>query len=232
MGIAWGFSYYYTEYLFLKNKIEATNLFKLYIGVFFSSWVGAKIFFLLFSAKEKISQYISADYFWLGGGFVFYGGLIFGLSYYFIYTLKFKKFEFSKSYLLVPGLIFGHAIGRIGCFFTGCCYGSQCSLPWAFQFNDVPRHPVQLYEAIGLIIIGAFSLKWIERKNQNEIIVKKYLIYYSFLRFAIEFFRGDTVRGVYWIHLSTSQIISILIILLVFASNRIFKGQNRFFFNI
>ncbi len=209
MGLAWGVGFYLTQFLFEKNHQDATGLLKLFIGIFITSWLGAKVFFLLFSSKHKVYQYIYADYFWLGGGFVFYGGLIFGLVFYVIYSLWLKKFNFEESYLLVPGLIFGHAVGRIGCFFTGCCYGSQCDLPWKVFMDGEYRHPVQLYEAFSLLILGYFSLKWVQSRKQNLYVVTNYLIYYSIIRFIVELFRGDEIRGIYWLSMSTSQFISI-----------------------
>ncbi len=209
MGLAWGIGYYLSKFLFEKYKEDSSNLLKLYAGVFVSAWIGAKVFFLIFSSQHKVYQYLYADYFWLGGGFVFYGGLIFGLIFYLIYSVWLKKFKFEKSYLLIPGLIFGHAVGRMGCFLTGCCYGNQCDLPWAVKMDGVFRHPVQLYEAFALFGLGYLSLRWIARQKTNLYIVTQYLIIYSMLRFVLEFFRGDEVRGVFFLSLSTSQFISI-----------------------
>jgi phosphatidylglycerol:prolipoprotein diacylglycerol transferase len=217
MGLAWGIGYYFTQYLFNKHHEDSSKLLKLYMGIFISAWLGAKSFFLYFSAQDKIIQYLYADYFWLGGGFVFYGGLIFGLIFYLIYSLWRKKFNFKKSYLLIPGLAFGHAVGRVGCFLTGCCYGSQCDLPWAISMHGESRHPVQLYEAIALLLLGYLTLWWIKKKKSNADIITNYLMLYSVVRFIIEFFRGDEVRGVFWfwLSLSTSQLISFALFVLV-----------------
>lgn len=208
MGLAWGVGFYLTLYLFEKNRADPSALLKLYLGLFVSAWVGAKAFFLLFSSQSRALQYVYADYFWFGGGFVFYGGLLFGLTFYLIYTLVFKKFSIKKSYLLIPGLIFGHAIGRVGCFLTGCCYGRVCDLPWKVYMDGAYRHPVQLYEAFALFLLGYFSLRWIKGKK-NLFVFTNYLLSYSVIRFFLEFFRGDDVRGVLWFQLSTSQNISI-----------------------
>jgi len=209
MGLSWGVGYYLTRYLFEKKKETTAGLIPLFLGIFISSWIGAKVFFLIFSSQNKIYQYMYADYFWLGGGFVFYGGLIFALAFYLIYSLYLKKFSFKKSYLLAPGLIFGHAIGRVGCFLTGCCYGSQCDLPWKVFMDGDYRHPVQLYEAIALFILGYFSLKWVDHEEAHKKVLSNYLLYYSVIRFVVEFFRGDEVRGIFWLSLSTSQLVSI-----------------------
>lgn len=221
MGLSWGVGYFLTRYLFEKKNEDTSGLMSLFVGVFIFAWIGAKIFFLLFSSKNKIYQYMYADYFWLGGGFVFYGGLIFGLLFYLIYSLYFKKFDYKKSYLLAPGLIFGHAIGRVGCFLTGCCYGSQCDLPWKVFMDGSFRHPVQLYEAIALFVLGFFSLKWVEHEEAHKKVLSNYLLYYSMIRFAVEFFRGDEIRGIYWFALSTSQLVSVaLFVIAVFLKFR------------
>lgn len=209
MGLAWGVGFYLTRYLFEKFNLDTKPLIPLFTGVFITSWVGAKVFFLAVSSQHKVYQYLYADSFWLGGGFVFYGGLIFALIFYFIYSLWLKKFPFEESRFLAPGLVFGHAIGRIGCFFTGCCYGSQCDLFWAVKMHGKWIHPVQLYEAFGLLAIGYLTLKWISDKKENLYVITHYLLFYSLLRFVVEFFRGDLIRGVYWFSLSTSQIISL-----------------------
>ncbi|MGZ3808621.1 MAG: prolipoprotein diacylglyceryl transferase [Bacteriovorax sp.] len=211
MGLAWGVAYYFTQYVFEKNNEDTSGLLKLFVGVFLTSWIGAKVFFLIFSSQHKIYQYLYANYFWLGGGFVFYGGLIFGLAFYLFYSLYLKKFDFNKSFLLVPGLVFGHAIGRVGCFLTGCCYGAQCDLPWKVYMDNKFRHPVQLYEAFALFYLGYRSLIWIKQKKGNLLVVINYLLYYSIIRFVVEFFRGDEIRGVFWLSLSTSQYLSIMI---------------------
>lgn len=215
MGLAWGVGFYLTRYVFENHNLNIKPLPTLFGGLFLSSWIGAKVFFLVVSSQHKVYQYIYADSFWLGGGFVFYGGLIFGLAFYFIYSVWLKKFPFKESKYLVPGLVFGHGIGRVGCFFTGCCYGIQCDLPWAVKMHGEWIHPVQLYEAFGLFLIGYLVMKWIAQKKENFYIVSHYLLYYSLLRFFVEFFRGDIIRGVYWFSLSTSQIISLALFVII-----------------
>lgn len=229
MGLAWGGGFYLTQYLLELFNLSRKLLLPLYAGLFVTSWIGAKIFFLIVSGQDKTNEYIVSNSFWLGGGFVFYGGLIFGLIFYFIYSLWLKKYPFEESKILIPGLVFGHAVGRIGCFLAGCCFGSQCDLPWSVHMHGISIHPVQLYEALGLIIIGLISLKWVKNKKKNFFVMTRYLIFYSLLRFIVEYFRGDKIRGIYWYNLSTSQVISIAIfvstILVIYAQKRKINSQ-------
>ena len=237
MGLAWGVGFYLTRYLLEVFNLDTKLLLPLYGGIFVTSWIGAKVFFLIVSGQEKTYQYLASQIFWLGGGFVFYGGLIFGLAFYFFYSLILKKFPFEESKLLIPGLVFGHAIGRLGCFLAGCCFGSQCDLPWSVHMHGRWIHPVQLYEALGLFLIGYMSLKWVKNKERNFLVVTRYLIYYSLLRFFVEYFRGDKIRGLFWYNLSTSQMISVALfiasIVLIYVEKKKSKSKllDDFFLN-
>jgi phosphatidylglycerol:prolipoprotein diacylglycerol transferase len=170
-------------------------------------------------------QYIYANYFWLGGGFVFYGGLIFGLLFYFIWSLGLKKFDFSKSKYLLPGLIFGHAIGRVGCLLTGCCYGAKTNSFFSIYIQNERRIPVQGFEALALLIIGFVILKMLKDQKANQFIIQSYLISYSIIRFFLEYFRGDEIRGVFFQYTSTSQLISIIIIVTILIKKIFLKNE-------
>ena len=215
MGIAWGIAYHLGNYLLLKYGQTDRGYKALFWGTFICSWMGAKIFFLLFSKLDSPANYLTNSSFWLGGGFVFYGGLIFGVLYFFLYSHLLKKFDWKKGYLILPALAFAHAIGRIGCLLAGCCYGTRCSLPWAIELHGALRHPVQLYESILLGILGLILWQLIKRGKRASIILGSYFAGYALIRFCLEFLRGDHVRGIYWWHLSSSQIISLVILFLL-----------------
>lgn len=147
-------------------------------------------------------------------GFVFYGGLIASWSY--IYwkakKLKYNLWDVLDSFAL--GICIGEGIGRFGCLLGGCCYGSHCDLPWAISLVTEPNigkvHPVQAYE--GIILFVLFALLWKRRlfkKYSGETVVA-FVGAYAIIRFIIEFFRGDLIRG-YVIDgvLTTSQTIGI-----------------------
>src|SRR5262249_402934 len=108
------------------------------------------------------------------------------------------------------------AIGRIGCLLAGCCYGRECSLPWAVTFQDpfanensgvplgVPLHPTQLYHfGADLIVFALVAYAWKRRRFDGQILVT-YLIFYSIERGIVELWRGDSVRGIFFGGISTS----------------------------
>lgn len=191
-----------------KNILQFRTFF---IGSFLFAWLGAKILFLL-SVDSKYYDQLS---FWTGGGFVFFGGLIFG-SIFTLLFFKINKIPLSAINAFMPALAFSHAVGRFGCFLTGCCYGDL--------ITDDLRHPVQLYESIFLLLLGV----WLQKRLRLGMgTIKIYFVSYACFRFLIEFIRGDDYRGIYLGGISTSQFISLFIILLVFGFSKLRKEQNQ-----
>ena len=94
-----------------------------------------------------------------------------------------------------PALAFGHLIGRIGCFLVGDDYGRPSNLPWAVAFPEglppttAPVHPTQLYEAVGLALLGLLLLRWRRRDVPDAVVLGRYLVGAGVLRFLIEFIR-------------------------------------------
>lgn len=203
LGLSWGIGYHIAENLFLKFQQPLKKLYLLFSVIFIASFVGAKIFFVTFSRPENAYELLTNSNFWMGGGFVFYGGLIFGVISVWL-LLQLKLTTKNQLKLLIPPLVIGHAVGRVGCFLSGCCFGKMCDLWHA-------RHPTQLYEAVFLIVLGIYLYK--KMSNNFESVLSTYLISYSSFRFMVEFLRDDTVRGFYF-GLSTSQWISIVLLLL------------------
>lgn len=153
-------------------------------------------------------------YFW-EGGFAFFGGLVLSLIVGLIYT-RYRKINFLEwADFFTPVASLGHALGRLGCFLSGCCFGSQCSLPWAYD----GKHPTALYLAVGEFIIFLLLLL-IEKKQLSKFsggLFVKWLLLHSLLRFNVEYFRDD-FRGLFIKFpvlgsLSISQIISLVIII-------------------
>ena len=103
--------------------------------------------------------------------------------------------------VLAPGVAIGHAIGRLGCFAAGCCYGRPTHLPWGVTFTNpqaheltgvplgVPLQPTQLYDSFVEFIIFGFLLWRIRREHRAGEIIGLYMVLYSVARFIIEFAR-------------------------------------------
>ena len=226
LGLAWGIAYQIAYRTFGKNYSKLK--FELFFwGLFAVTWLGAKIFYLINSSGEYLNEYVSSSNFWLGGGFVFYGGVILGIAFVFLATSFFKLISKHERYKMIVPLVIGHAVGRVGCFMAGCCYGSECHLPWAVTMHEKARHPVQLYEAFLLLGLG-WLLYQFQKREQKDYVISLYFLSYAVIRFILEFYRGDTIRGTYLGHLSSSQVISGAIFLttvVIILYRRLFKDK-------
>lgn len=119
--------------------------------------------------------------------------------------------------LLALAATVAEGVGRWGCFFSGCCWGSPADVPWAVTFPEiarrihgglpgVPLHPVQVYSSLACVAIF-FALAWLHRRRRfHGEIFAAFLVLYSGARFLLEYVRGDEERGfVLDGSLSTSQ---------------------------
>jgi phosphatidylglycerol:prolipoprotein diacylglycerol transferase len=161
-------------------------------------------------------------------GGVFYGGLVAGILVAWFYIRRYKLPGWRTADVLAPGVVLGQAIGRLGCFSAGCCWGKPSHLPWAVTFTDlnaarqvgtpmdIPLQPTQLYESFAAFLILFFLLWLARRKTFPGQVALAYVTLYSVVRFGLEFLRGDVERGLWFDRtLSTSQIVAIVLVVAV-----------------
>jgi phosphatidylglycerol:prolipoprotein diacylglycerol transferase len=208
-----------------KEGIPPDKIVDLGFYILLSALIGSRLFYILINASHYLRNPLDVFKIW-EGGLVFYGGLLLAVPTVLWYVKKNNLSVWNTSDLFAPSLAIGHAIGRLGCFFAGCCHGKPAEgLPWAVTFTDpeslaiigVPLHPTQIYESLGEFI-NFFILIILRRyKSFNGQLFLTYIILYSVLRFIVEFFRGDVGRGFITSQLSSSQGISILMFLIAIA---------------
>lgn len=153
----------------------------------------------------------------LQAGGVFYGGLVAALAAAWWYSRKRKLPALPTADVFAPGIALGHAIGRIGCFAAGCCWGVECSRPWAVTFRNpeanrmfgtplmTPLHPTQLYEAGAEALIALLVWRRSLAAHRPGSLIGLYLVLYSCARFAIEFVRAHDAPNPFGGPLSASQ---------------------------
>ena len=83
------------------------------------------------------------------------------------------------------------AIGRIGCFLAGCCYGAPWSGAWSVHMAGADRHPVQLYEAGLDLLLAALVWRWRDVSGRAGDLFKLSLVGYGVIRIALDPLRGD-----------------------------------------
>jgi len=200
-------------FLYVQAKKRGLNAVQLMDAAFFTiivSLLGAKLVLFL----SHISYYLAYPGELLSlarSGGVFQGGLAFGVVFALWYFRRKKIPAWKTADAVGPALALGHGFGRIGCFSAGCCFGDECALPWGVKFSSdyahdltgLPLHralhPVQLYEA-ALNFINFFVLYLVLRKKRFDgQVFSLYIINYSIIRFATEYFRGDHAEEAYFL---------------------------------
>jgi phosphatidylglycerol---prolipoprotein diacylglyceryl transferase len=220
LGIIAGALIYFYEAK--KNKQANEFSFLVAIGAFVGSAIGAKLLELLINIDHI--ETANDLFLFLFSGRTVIGGLIGGTIGVWL-TKRIIGLKAKRGNLFAPAVAIGMAIGRIGCFFNGCCYGKPSHLPWAVDFGDgVTRHPSQLYESVFMLLMF-FVLKFGYNKEKIApgYLFKILMIAYFIYRFLIEFIRVErtAIMG-----LTYFQIISLFVLIyLVLSEKRLILNQ-------
>ncbi|MDR3071116.1 MAG: prolipoprotein diacylglyceryl transferase [Endomicrobium sp.] len=177
--------------------------------------IGSRLLFVIMHFREFMLMPLSI-FNLRQGGLVYYGGFITAAIFIMLYAKRNKIQILKLGDFFAPALAFGHAVGRVGCFFSGCCYGKESTFPWAVVFGNeqgVPLHPTQIYECLCNLLLFVILYFYSKKKRTPGKSLAVYLIFYSVSRFFIEFLRGD-FRGEQYLGLSTTQIISIVLFMI------------------
>lgn len=196
-----------------SEKIIDIGFYGLIFGI-----IGSRIFFIITNWPYYSEHPADMLKVW-EGGLVFYGGVFFAIPAVIWYIKRAKLVLWHIADIWAPSIAIGHAIGRLGCFCAGCCYGKPAEgVPWSVIFTNpdslaitgVPLHPAQLYEASAEFL--NFLLLTMLRKHQsfNGQLFWLYVLNYSIIRSVVEIFRGDEIRGFLASGFSISQGISVL----------------------
>jgi phosphatidylglycerol:prolipoprotein diacylglycerol transferase len=208
-----------------REKLDAGRVTDMAVWVLIAGLVGAKALLVIVDWSYFSSRPLELRTIFQSGG-VFYGGLVAGILVAWFCARRYALPGWRTADVLAPGVVLGQAIGRLGCFSAGCCWGKPTGLPWSVTFHDkytgstigtpleTAVHPSQLYESAGAFLLFAFLLWLSRRKAFHGQVVLVYVGLYSLLRFALEFWRGDTERGL-WLGntLSTSQLVAIALVI-------------------
>jgi phosphatidylglycerol:prolipoprotein diacylglycerol transferase len=163
-------------------------------------------------------------------GFVWYGGALAAAAALWAFARRRRLNVWRLGDVLAPGAAIGQALGRLGCWAAGCCYGAPCAVPPGVRFPPgslawleavdagrlapgapatVPLYPVQLWEAAGNAVLFGALLALRARKRFDGQVLCAYALGYAALRFGLELVRGDARGGVG--PLSTSQLVAVAV---------------------
>lgn len=202
------------DYRAKKRGYNEDNILNMSIIAIICGVLGGKVLFWITELKSIIAT--PSLLLEISNGFVVYGSIIGGSAAVILYARK-KKWNVLRTFdLVIPSLPLAQAIGRIGCFFAGCCYGRETNLTIGVIFKegslgptDAAVLPTQIFSSIFDFLLFILLLWYCKKERKDGRAFSLYLILYSIGRFLIEFLRGDP-RGFIGT-LSTSQFISIFV---------------------
>ncbi len=194
-----------------RAGISKNLIFNVFLGVMAGAITGARLLYVV----ENWTYFRTAPLEILmvqHGGLSYFGGFVMAVtvSVFVIWHGKRKFFEVADIFM--PALALGQAIGRLGCYFNGCCYGVVTNGSWGIRF---PRGSAVFtdHEARGWLTpwdstsLSVVPVQWIsslmdaalfcaltvidDRKTRTGTTFFAYLFGYGLIRFGLELLRGD-----------------------------------------
>ncbi len=213
-----------------QEKISPAKLIDLFLWIIISAFVGARIGYIFTQWNYFLNHPFRT--FFARHGFAFYGGFITAFLVGIWYVKKSRLDLWRVADILAPSIAIGYSIGRLGCFFYGCCFGMPTNSWIGISFPEdspagllgVPVIPTQLISS--LVSVSIFCVLIIVRRYRKFIgeIFWLYVILYSVSRFAIEFFRYDS-WGRVWIFSLVQLISGFMAILAVLMLKKLKKTK-------
>jgi phosphatidylglycerol:prolipoprotein diacylglycerol transferase len=222
-----------------REGYPAELIYSLAVWLVISGIIGGRLFFVIEYwkdfQKDTVLATLGAVIKYTEGGLVVYGAFLGGAVAAIWFLIRHKLPVLALGDIISPSVMLGLALGRIGCFLNGCCYGGQCDLPWAVSFpkdsppykeqaskgllgqppeeaeRSLPVHPAQLYSSIDAFLIALVLLAWYPFRRHNGEIVVLMMTIYPITRFLEEIIRIDE-PAIFGTGLSISQNVSLLIL--------------------
>jgi phosphatidylglycerol:prolipoprotein diacylglycerol transferase len=202
IAIALGFFLARSEVLRKKIALTSEGLLDLLLWTVPMAIIGARLYYVAFQWSYYGAHPVEILKIW-NGGLAIHGGILGGALAIFLFA-RYKRISFwALTDCLVPSLILGQAIGRIGNLMNGDAYGLPTTLPWGIRFPasspagmafpGLATHPSMIYELLLNLMIFAF-LWWARKRGYRDgFSTAMYFILYAVARSIVSFTRADSL---------------------------------------
>jgi phosphatidylglycerol:prolipoprotein diacylglycerol transferase len=228
--------------------IDADTILALGMEIFLWGLVGARLFYVLeyheqfFAADRSLPAALAQVLNIAQGGLVVFGSLPTAAIAAWLFARRRGLDILQLADVIAPGLLVGLALGRLGCFLNGCCYGGPCDLPWAVRFPpdsppwldqaargllpapvsgqpapwSLPVHPAQLYAALDAALLAALAIAFTPVARRRGAVFALVLTLHPISRMLLEAIRIDEPPALGTV-LSISQLVSLVLLALAAA---------------
>ncbi len=215
-------------------KIPSNSVMDMGFIIILSGLAGSRLIYIIINFSHYVANPLDIIKLWQGG-LVFNGGLVAVIIVLFLYARHHRLNIWTLGDLWSPAATIGQAIGRIGCFFAGCCYGKPTDVPWAVIFTNpksiatlnIPIHPTQIYSSLSSFIIFIILMILHSKKKFEGQVFLWFLILHSTARLFLERFRGDSRGTIITNDLTMTQFIAMLILIGAVTALFIFKPKDK-----
>jgi phosphatidylglycerol:prolipoprotein diacylglycerol transferase len=199
-----------------REKLEVEPVLDLAFVTVLAAIVGSRLLYVLFNLREYLAEPLRIFKVW-EGGLVFHGGLLLAIPVCLYVVRRSRLPVWETADVFAPAIALGQAIGRIGCFAAGCCYGAPWDPPFCVTFTDpdalaplnVPLFPSQLFAFASGVIVFAVLLAYRPRRRAPGQVFWLYLALASAARLVEDAFRGTDAKLELLPWLSATQAISL-----------------------
>lgn len=181
-----------------KVSLSALTAVDLTLVALISALIGARLLHVFYESPEFYrADWMRVLHVW-NGGFVFFGGLVAAFIACTVFcAVRGEPFWFWADVAVVP-ISFGYAVGRLACFFNGCCFGKACDLSWSVYMNGAYRHPTQLYATVYELAILGILLLMQPHVRMAGLLFNTWLVLHAGGRVVMEYFRDDPRGELIW----------------------------------
>jgi phosphatidylglycerol:prolipoprotein diacylglycerol transferase len=217
-ALGYGAAIWYCLKLRAKAGLTKEQVLDIIFYLILGAVLGGKLFYIIFYWRDfAAAQWLDK----IRYGFVFLGGFAGALAAGVCLLRKMKLSLLKTADFFIPAVPLGHAIGKIGCFMAGCCYGKEAHNHFfAVKFTNpqslVPHHlhgvglyPAQLIEALASFLLFLILYALYARRHKAGAITAAYMAGFGLLRFAAEFLRGE--EEVYILGITQNQIAALAV---------------------
>ncbi|MEK6942850.1 MAG: prolipoprotein diacylglyceryl transferase [Nanoarchaeota archaeon] len=194
-----------------KRNAKEDVIHDIALYLLFGGIIGARLFYVLFYWPNDVSfDFFDIFKIW-EGGLAFFGGIIGAIIVGYYYLRKRNLSFWAYADIFTIPLIIGHIFGRAGDYLTGGHPGKITNLPWAIYMDNALRHPVVLYEIIGLFAILGIIYLLKKKSHFDGFLFWPYITLYSIQRLFLDIFRAESTDPKF-LGLTPSQYIALIIV--------------------